>query len=115
MNILIQLISTILAVMVIAKSYADYRRRNEALAVFIFWSAAWLLIVYFAYFPQSIDALSQKFNGRGSGLGRVLSLGMTFLFFIIYRVYVKAERIERKLSGIIKKQALKEIPAHKRQ
>lgn len=106
---LVQLFSTILAVMVIGKSYTDYKKRNESLVVFIFWALTWLAIVFFAYFPQTIDLISQRFDGQTSGVNRVIGLGLTFLFFIIYRVFVKAERIERQLGQLIKQGAMRDL------
>lgn len=108
---IIQLISTMLAVLVIIKSYADYKRRQEAFVVFLFWTATWLGIVYLAFFPQTVDLLSQRFgNDSTTGFNRMLALSFTFLFFITYRVYIKAERVERKLNRLIKDLAVKEMP-----
>lgn len=115
MTYFIEFFSTIMAVMVIGKSYADYKKGSEALVVFLFWALAWLVIVFIAYFPQTIDLISQRLDGQGSGVARVLGLGLTFLFFVIYRVFVKAERIERKIGLLIQRLAIKEsFEPHKR-
>lgn len=106
---LVQFFSTVLAITVIAKSYTDYKRRNESFVVFLFWTLTWLAIVFFAYFPKTIDLINQRFDDQSSGVARVLGLGLTFLFFIIYRVFVKAERIERQLGQLIKQGAMRDL------
>ena len=97
--------SILLAVIAISKSYVDYRARVESIQMFIFWVITWATIVLLALFPTIVDVLLSY--GR-AGLGTVFGMGLVFLFFVAYRIYVKLERVEQKLTKTIQELALRQ-------
>jgi len=100
--------SILFAAIVISKSYVDLRARAESLQMFIFWVFTWTMIVLVALFPAVIDFLiASTIYGR-AGLGTVFGMGLVFLFFVVYRIYVKMEQVEQKLTKTIQELALKE-------
>lgn len=102
-----QFFSAFLAALVISKSYSDLKRGQENIVMFIFWGITWIAIAGVAFFPGTIDWLIEKFGGQRTGLGTIFGLGLTFLFFVIYRVYIKADRIEKELSKFVRDLAIK--------
>ncbi len=102
-----KIFAIILAGIVISKSYVAFRARAESLQMFIFWIATWTMIVLVALFPSIIDILMSFGSGR-SGVGTFLGMALVFLFFVVYRMYVKMERIEQNLTKTIQDLALKE-------
>ena len=103
-----KIFSILFAAIVISKSYVDLRARAESLQMFIFWVFTWALIVLVALFPSIIDILiASTIYGR-AGLGTVFGMGLVFLFFVVYRIYVKMERVEQMLTKTIQELALKE-------
>ncbi len=109
MTYFVQFFSTILAVMVIAKSYTDYKRHNESLVVFVFWSVTWIGVTTIALFPEIINLTLNRVGSGTTGIGTFLGMGLVFVLFVVYRLYVKMERIEREITKLIKDLALKEI------
>ena len=100
--------SIILAAIAISKSYVDLRARVESVQMFIFWVFTWTIIVLIALFPAIVDILiASSVYGR-AGLGTVFGMGLVFLFFVVYRIYVKMERVEQKLTKTIQELALKD-------
>lgn len=101
-----KVLSVVFSVLVISKSYLSYKARRESLVMTVFWSATWVLIILIAAFP----ALTDKILGiskHSGGTGTLLGIGLIFLYFVIYRVYVKADRIEKQLSKVVREMALK--------
>jgi hypothetical protein len=98
----------ILAVVSISKSYVDFRARIESLRIFLFWLFTWLAIVIVALFPSIIDYVIGAFGGGRTGLGTVFGMGLVFLYFLAYRMYVKIGRIEQKLTKTVQELALRE-------
>ncbi len=98
----------LLAAIAISKSYVDFRAKAESLRMFLFWVVAWTAIVIVALFPFIIDVLISSFGGGRTGLGTFFGMGLVFLFFIVYRMYVKLERIEQNLIKTIQDMALRE-------
>jgi hypothetical protein len=100
--------SFLLAAIVISKSYVDFRAKAESLKIFIFWTITWTTIVLVALFPSIVDVLISSFGGGRTGLGTFLGMGLVFLFFIVYRLYVKVGRIEQNLAKTIQELALRD-------
>ena len=98
--------SILFAGIAISKSYVDFRARVESLQIFLFWVATWTAIVIVALYPTIIDVLISEFGGGRTGLGTFFGMGLVFLFFVVYRMYVKLERMEQKLVKTIQKIAL---------
>ena len=102
-----KIFSILLAAIAISKSYVDFRTRAESLQMFVFWIVTWTMIVLVALFPSIVDMLLSFGSGR-SGLGTFFGMALVFLFFVVYRMYVKLERMNQKLSKTIQNLALKD-------
>ncbi|MBI2263477.1 DUF2304 domain-containing protein [Candidatus Berkelbacteria bacterium] len=92
-----RIFAAFLAALVITKTYLEFRKGREPWPVFLFWISTWLLIVFIALFPGMIDWALSLLGGERTGLGTVFGMALVFLFYVIYRIYVKAERIEKTL------------------
>ena len=98
----------------ITKSYLGFRAKVESLQIFLFWVATWIAIVVVALFPKIVDAAIAAFGNGRVGLGTVFGMVLVFLFFIIYRMYLKLERIEQNVTKTIQELALREQSISKR-
>ena len=103
MIIIAKIFSTLFALIVLSRSVVDYRDRKESLAMTIFWVAVWLSIAAIAFFPGLIDEAIKLFGGNRTGLGTVFGMGLVFVMFISYRIYVKANRVEKHLNTLARK------------
>ena len=71
-------------------------------------AVTWTLIVAVALFPSLVD-LALSFSGpERAGLGTFFGMAIVFLYFIVYRLYVKLERIEQNLTKAIQELALRD-------
>jgi small membrane protein len=102
-----KLLAVVLAIIVVSKSYIDFRSRVESLQLFLFWAFMWALIVTTALFPNIVDVVIGYF-GRGTGVGTFLGMAVVLLFFLVYRIYAKLERLEHILTKAIQETALRE-------
>lgn len=109
MIIFTKLFAVFLAILVISKTLHDYRKRLEPFATFLFWTIAWLGIVYVTLRPELFFAFTQSLANKNVGMGTLVGLAFVFLFYITYRVYVKAHRLERKLRDIVIEIGLRDI------
>jgi hypothetical protein len=99
----------VLAVIAISKSYVDFRARRESLQIFLFWLFTWLMIVIVALFPAIVDYIIGAFGGGRAGLGTFFGMGLVFLYFLAYRMYVKIGRVDQKLTKTIQELALRDV------
>ena len=103
-----QIFAVVLALIAIAKSYLGFRAKLESLQVFLFWLLTWSGVVVIALFPTIVDFVIARFGGGRTGLGTFFGMGLVFLFFVVYRIYLKLERIEQNLTKTIQELALRD-------
>src|SRR4051812_26440501 len=97
-----QVFSLILAIIAISKSYVDFRARRESLQMFVLWTLMWTAIVFVALVPQSVNVL---LGGSSAGVGTFLGMALVFVFFLLYRVYARVERLEQKITALVQEVA----------
>lgn len=100
-----KIFSLLLASIAISKSYVDFRSRRESVQMFVLWTITWLAIVTVSLRPTIITILLSR-GGGNAGIGTFLGMGIVFLFFLLYRVYVKLERLEQKITNLVQEIAL---------
>ena len=101
-----QIFATILAILVLARLFSDYKKKKESLQMTLFWTAVWLAILVFSYFPILIERLITLLGGKRTGLGTVFGMALVFVLYVNYRIYVKAHRVEKALNELSRRLAL---------
>lgn len=114
MTIIIKIFSVFFGLMVISKTYLNFKKGKESLTMFLFWSTTWFLIILLSFFPNIIDKIILATHSERVGIGTFLGMAIVFLFFVIYRVYIKADRIEKELTKLIREDALKKVYKRKK-
>ncbi len=77
---------------------------REAFAWTVLWSGAAFII----FLPQTTTIVAQFF-GVGRGVDFVLYASVILLFLGIFRLHVMVERVERKMTELVRAQALKDV------
>ncbi len=109
MIIFTKIFAVFLALLVISKAYHDYKKKNDSIIVLLFWTITWILIAYVALKPELFYYFVSKMANENVGLGTFVGIAFISLFYVTYRVYVKANRLERQIRDIVMKVALKDI------
>lgn len=102
-------LAVFLAFLVITKSFYDFRKKREGLFVFLFWIITWLFIAYVAIKPGLFYKLVNSMASENIGIGTFVGIAFVFLFYVTYRVYVKANRLEIQIREIVMKIGVKDI------
>lgn len=109
MIIFTKIFAVILAVTVITKAFHDYKKKQENIVMFLFWTIAWILIAYVALKPSLFYTFVTHLSNESIGMGTFVGIAFIFLFFIVYRVYIKANRLERQIKDIVMKIGIQDI------
>jgi len=83
-------------------------RLTEALA----WSVLWLGGVAVTLIPKITERLAAVF-GVGRGVDLILYAAVAIQFFLIFKLFINNERLERKLTDLVSNEALKDLPESK--
>ena len=109
MATLLKILATLLGGIALAKTLLAYRAKEESFAVSLFWLFVWLAIIVVAWRPLIIDELADAFSGQATSIGQIAGIGFTVLVFALYRIYLKTQRLEQKITAVIRERALNSI------
>jgi hypothetical protein len=109
MLLIARILAIFLSALAVTKTYHDFKRGKESLAMFSFWSVIWLGVFALAVDPNLVNLLIQKTQGQGIGIGTFLAIILVFFLYLIYRIYEKAHRLEIQLRELVTKIGLKDI------
>jgi hypothetical protein len=105
---LIKILITIVGVIILASAFNRYRKGQIRLSMLAIWSLIWIGVITVANWPGSSDYLA-RLMGVGRGMDLVVFLSILAIFYGMYRIYVKVENLERKLTQIVREEALRSV------
>jgi len=109
-----KIVALIIGLVVIVKTFTDYRNKEENLQMVLFWVIVWGLTIYVAFFPTVIGEVIARLGNKNYTIGQIVGTGFVFILFITYRIYVKANRLEKQLNHLIRKIALNGLKNNKK-
>src|SRR3990167_9078224 len=93
---------TLLPLVLVVKSY---RQRRIGTPVFFLWLLLWVGVAVVILFPAiTVEIAGWLDIGRGADL--VLYLGMIGLFYLLFKVGMRLERMDREITQIVRALAL---------
>lgn len=102
----IQIVATLFAVFMIYVAFLHYKRFNLGILEFVFWISIWLLLIYFALFPKSLDPLlSRLFVARAMDLITIAAL--VLLSYLGFANHMGVKHMQREMQTLIRNIALK--------
>ena len=104
-----KIIALVLGLIVISKTLTDFRKKQENWQMFLFWMIVWGSIIFIAYDPNIINQVIAHFGYGSYTIGQIFGIGFVFIMFIVYRIYVKANRLEQQLNQLIRNIALSNL------
>lgn len=69
------------------------------------WSALWIVAAVVVARPE-VTSRFAAFVGVGRGVDAVVYASVAALFYLIFRVYVRIDRLERDITSIVRREAL---------
>lgn len=108
-----KLFALVLGLLVITKTYLDYRKKDENLKVFLSWTLVWIGIIILTFSPMLISKAVTLIGEKSISIGKIVGMGFVFILFILYRIYIKAHRLEKQLNQLVRKIALNGLKNNK--
>jgi small membrane protein len=106
--LLIQIILIAFAVLAFLRAFFQFRKGNLNLAWLLFWLLFWVAVGFAVLLPQTTDMLAH-FVGVGRGVDVVMYLSLIALFYLVFRLFIKIEGLERDITKLVRSIALKEV------
>lgn len=104
---IVPIIVTVFVAFAVSRVFLRFRAGDMSLNEFLFWLFIWGAIEVIVWIPKFLDQIAHQI-GIGRGIDAVVYGAVLILFYLTYRVYVKAEFIEREITSLVRRLALKE-------
>ncbi|MFA5134756.1 MAG: DUF2304 family protein [Patescibacteria group bacterium] len=102
----IKILIILFTVFALSRVFLRFREKHVTLIEFLLWSVLWIGIAVAAVLPQTTTIIADML-GVGRGVDAVIYLALLVLFYGMFRLYVKMEHIEREITQIVRRVALR--------
>ena len=82
------------------------KRKQVSANEFYFWLIFWVLATVAIIFIKRIDSLVAHWGFSGTGIEVLFYAGVIILFYFIFRLRLRIEKIERDITEIVRNIAL---------
>jgi hypothetical protein len=82
-----------------------YLKEKQSLLTVILWTILWLFVILFSIFPDVSGRFAQIF-GIARGLDFIVIVVFVVLFYIIFRLYNKIDKLQDDVNKIVKEVAI---------
>jgi hypothetical protein len=101
-----QLIALIIILFFLSRLFIQKRKKQIGANEFAFWLVFWLLAAGAIIFLKRIDALVAELGFSGTGIEVLFYAGVIILFYLIFRLRLRLERMERDITKIVRNLAI---------
>src|SRR3989344_9492521 len=102
---IIKIIIILFILFVLWRTFSRYLKGDISIRELVIWVVFWLLVGLAAILPQKTDILAQWLGvSRGADLLGYSSI--IVLFFVVFRIIVKLEKIDREITKVVRETAL---------
>lgn len=102
---LIQFFAIIFCFFALWRVIAKFRRRELKISEFVMWSVFWAAVGVAFVIPESLTKLANLL-GIGRGADLVLYVAVVVMFYLMFRIFVRLEKMEREITKVVRQDAL---------
>ncbi len=103
-----QILALVLIVFFLARLIWQKQRKKIKGGEFIFWLIFWSLSGLAIVFIKYIDSLAGRLGFSAQGIDVLLYLGVVFLFYLIFKIRLRQEKLDQEISKITRIISLKD-------
>jgi hypothetical protein len=104
--LLIQIFIVLFVLFAISRAVVRLRDGVLGVAWFAFWLAMWLVLGVVAVLPQTTTVIAE-FLGVGRGVDAVIYTAIIFLFYLVFRLFLKIEKLEHEITLMVRELGLR--------
>ena len=105
----IQIITIIFVIILLSRVAAKLKRREITLNESLFWGLLWLAVGIVVLYPRLTDKLALAIGLQTAhGIDLVVYVAVAVVFYLVFRVFVRLEKIEREITKIIRHLAIRD-------
>lgn len=101
----IQILITLFALFALSRVLGKFKKQTLKKSEFGLWFVFWILVAVLVWLPGSLTKMA-NFLGIGRGADLIFYVSLLIIFYLIFRIYLKLEKIEKNITKIVRKNAL---------
>lgn len=102
---LIQILVVIFVIFALWRVIAKYRRQELRIADFLMWLVFWVAVGVAFFTPASVTRIANLL-GIGRGTDLVLYVGVVAVFYFMFRIFVRLEKMERDITKVVRRETI---------
>ena len=106
-TIILQVLGIIVVSLIMILVFRMYFKRKIILADFIVWEFFWALVGILVLAPALMTDIAKIF-GVGRGVDAIIYFALFLLFYLIFKLSVRVEKLDQDITKVVKEIALKE-------
>jgi len=110
---ILQIVIIIFALFAISRAVLRFKDNNLSKNELMFWVLIWLAVIIIPFIPGITTKVSAIF-GIGRGIDLIVYISIVVLFYLLFRIYVKTEALEKEITLVVRKLALKNTKEEKK-
>lgn len=106
------LIQVVLILVLLGALYVTWKRAKQDVITIVealLWSVLWIAAGVVVLLPQTATLVA-NFFGVGRGSDFVVYGSVVTLFVLVFKVFISLDRVERKITDLVRKDALRDLP-----
>lgn len=105
--LLIQIIIPAFALFALLSAFKKWKRREMSVGMLVLLTVFWISVGVVVLLPQSTQVLASLF-GVGRGADFVVYVAVVVMVYLLFRMYVRVERMEREITKLVREIALRD-------
>ncbi|MCK4540160.1 DUF2304 family protein [Candidatus Parcubacteria bacterium] len=102
-----QIIALLIILFFLVRLFWQRKNKQVSRTEFFFWLIFWFLVALVIIFIKKIDILVAGLGFSATGIDVLLYLSVAALFYLIFRLRLKLEKIDREITKIVREIAVK--------
>lgn len=106
--IYLQILVTIFVGFILFRLFVQRQKNKLSVLNFLIWLVLWLIILVVFWQPDTTSYLA-TWLGIGRGADLVVYLSIVAIFYLIFRIFVRLNKIEREITKVVREDAIKNV------
>ncbi len=104
-------VTLVVALFLLGRLGVRYKRGELSLRRSLFWAGPWIVLTIVMLSPDLVDTLATRAGVEtATGIDFMAYIAVGVAFYILYRLFIRLDRIERDLTKLVRHLALIEAP-----
>lgn len=104
---LIQILAILFVFFAVSRVMLKFKRRELTISEFLTWLVFWLAVGVAFITPESLTKIANLL-GIGRGADLVLYIAVVVVFYLMFRIFIRLEKMERDITKVVRKNTLDE-------